>query len=86
MHPAGNVLDFNSLTSPFLSFRVIQAGYWPGFNLESVFFIINNIFITKNLTDFRKMLETNVDPRLLIRMLFESVQPKSAQNQTVCII
>ena len=40
----------------------------------------------KNLTDFRKMLETDVDPRLLIRMLFESVQPKSAQSQTVCII
>ena len=29
---------FNSLTSPFLGFRVIQTGYWPDFNLESVFY------------------------------------------------
>ena len=40
----------------------------------------------KSLTDFRKMLETDVDPPLLVRMLFESVQPKSAQNQTVWIM
>ena len=38
--PPGNVLDFNSLTSPFLGFQVNQAGYWPGFNLESVFFVL----------------------------------------------
>lgn len=30
----------------------------------------------KNLTDFPKMLETDLDSGLLIRMLFESVQPK----------
>ena len=40
----------------------------------------------KSLTDFCKMLETDVDPPLLVRMLFESVQPKSAQNQTVLIM
>ena len=27
--PPGNVLDFNSLKSPFLGFGVIQTGYWP---------------------------------------------------------
>ena len=51
--PQGNVLDFNSLESPFLGFRVIQTAYWPKFNLESVF-IITNIIIMKNLTDFRE--------------------------------
>ena len=30
--------DFNSLTSPFLGFRVIQTEYWPDFNLETVFY------------------------------------------------
>ena len=29
-----------------------------------MFFIIKNIFIMKNLTDFRKTVETGVDPRL----------------------
>ena len=35
--PPRNYLDFYSLKSPFLGFCVIQMGYWPGFNLESVF-------------------------------------------------
>ena len=35
-------------------------------NLESIF-CIKNISIMKNLTDFRKMVETNVDPCLEIR-------------------
>jgi len=42
---------------------VIQTGYWPDFNLESVF-IIKNIFVMKNVTDFLKMVKTGVDPRL----------------------
>ena len=29
-----------------------------------MFFIIKNVFIMKNLTDFRKTVETGVDPRL----------------------
>ena len=29
-----------------------------------MFFIIKNVFILKNLTDFRKTVETGVDPRL----------------------
>ena len=32
-----NFLDFNSLKSPFLSFWVVQTGYWSDFNLESFF-------------------------------------------------
>ena len=61
--PPGNFLDFYSLKSPFLGFIVIQKGYWPDSNLESVF-IIKNIFVMKNVTDFRKTVETGVDPRL----------------------
>ena len=59
----GNVLDFHSLKSPFLDFIVIQTGYWPDSNPESIF-IIKNIFVMKNVTDFRKTVETSVDPRL----------------------
>ena len=62
--PPGNFLDFYSLKSPFLDFIVIQKGYWPDSNLESVF-IIKNIFVMKNVTDFRKTVETGVDPRLV---------------------
>ena len=36
-------------------------GYWPDFNLESVF-IFKNIFNMKNVTDFRKTVEAGVDP------------------------
>ena len=39
--PRLNYLDFYSLKSPFLGFRVIQMGYWPDFNLESVFIFKN---------------------------------------------
>ena len=63
--PPGNVLDFHSLKSPFLDFIVIQTGYWPDSNLGSVF-IIKIIFIMKNVTDFRKTVETGVDPRLMV--------------------
>ena len=40
-------------------------GYWPDFNLESVF-IFKNIFNMKNVTDFRKTVETGVDPHLTL--------------------
>ena len=36
--------------------------HFPDFILET--FFIKNIFIMKNLTDFRKTVETGVDPRL----------------------
>ena len=61
--PPRNYLDFYSLKSPFLGFRVIQMGYWPDFNLESVL-IVKNIFNMKSVTDFRKTMETGVDPHL----------------------
>ena len=61
--PPRNYLDFYSLKSPSLGFRVIQMGYWPDFNLESVF-IFKDIFNMKNVTDFRKTVETGVDPHL----------------------
>ena len=59
----GKFLDFNSPQSPFLGFRVIQTGYWPDFSLESFIFIKIYLFI-KNLADFRKTVETGVDPHL----------------------
>ena len=62
--PLRNYLDFYSLKSPFLDFQVIQMGYWPDFNLQSVFILIN-IFNMKNVTDFRKTVETGVDPHLI---------------------
>ena len=40
-------------------------GYWPDFNLESVF-IFKNIFNMKSVTDFRKTVETGVDPHLVL--------------------
>ena len=61
--PPGNFLDFHSLKSPFLDFIVIQTGYWLDSNSESIF-IIKNIFVMKIVTDFRKTVETGVDPRL----------------------
>ena len=41
-------------------------GYWPDL-FWKVFFIIKNIFIIKNLTDFRKTVEASVDPRLCLQ-------------------
>ena len=58
---------FYSFKPPFLGFRVIQLGYWPDFNLESVF-IFKNIFNMKSLTDFGKTVETGVDPHLQYRI------------------
>ena len=67
-------MDFHSLKSPLLDFIVIQTGYWPDSNLGSVF-IIKIIFIMKNVTNFRKTVETSVDPCL------SRVREKSLQGQ-----
>ena len=40
-----------------------DSTYWK------VFFIINNTIIMKNLTDFRKTVETGVDPPLFISLI-----------------
>ena len=65
----GNFLDFNSLKSSFLGLLwVIQTGYWPNFNLGS-FFLLGIYLFMKTLTDFRKTVETGVDPRLGKRAL-----------------
>ena len=42
----------------------VPVDHFPDFNLESSTIIIKNMFIMKNLTDFRKTVETGVDPRL----------------------
>ena len=62
-----NFLDFfgfSFLKISFPGFIVIQTGYWPDSKLESIS-IIKNIFVMKNVTDFRKTVETVVDPRLI---------------------
>ena len=61
-----------------MGFRIIQTGYWPiPFTLDEAlqlgkslfiylfYFFIKNIYVMKNLTDFRKTVETVVDLRLL---------------------
>ena len=68
-------LDFNSPKSLFLGLWVIQTGYWPDFSLESFIFIKIYLFI-KNLTDFRKKVETGVDPHLV-----SSERPLKIQSQ-----
>ena len=71
--PQGNFLDFNSLKVPFPGFlshsdRILtdHPNHYPDFDLESLKFFTKNIFIMKNLTDFRKTVETSMDPHLLL--------------------
>ena len=42
----------------------VPVDHFRDFNLESATIIIKNMFIMKNLTDFRKTVETALDPRL----------------------
>ena len=77
-----NVLVFH----PFPGFRTTQVAYCPGFNLESVF-IIENVFIMKNLTDFHKTVETGVDPRLSCHvMLYPKKQLLTFEPHSFSII
>ena len=41
-----------------------SPNHLPDFNLENFLLILENIFIMKKLSDFRKFVETGVDPRL----------------------
>ena len=59
-----NFFGFSFLKISFPGFIVIQTGYWPDSKFESIS-IIKNIFVMKNVTDFRKTVETIVDPRLI---------------------
>ena len=90
----GAFLDFNSLKSSFLGFRVIQTGYWlVPFTLDEApqlgkfFLFIKNISTLKNLTDFRKTAETGVDPRLqcMLSHLECTVALDSKINNYYCI-
>ena len=47
----------------------VPVDHFPDFNLESATIIIKNMFIMKNLTDFRQTVETSVDPPLVIQMV-----------------
>ena len=46
----------------------ICPDHFPDFNLESsiIVILLLKMFIVKNLTDFRKTVETGVDPRLVV--------------------
>ena len=65
------ILAFSSLRGlfhqgqfPYCSgYEARRVQHFLDFNLES-FFVIKNIFIMKNLTDFGKTVETGVDPYL----------------------
>ena len=43
----------------------------PDFNLESLKSFTKNIFIMKNLTDFRILVETGMDPRLALLVILD---------------
>ena len=56
--------------------------HFPDFNLESLFFLIKNIFIMKNLTNFHETVETDVDPRLLFTIFFSNY---TVNNNRICL-
>ena len=55
------------------------VGYGAKFQLGK-FYIIKKIFVLKNLTDFRKTVETGVDPRLFVIPLLKKLE---ASNQII---
>ena len=59
--PPENCLDFNSLKSPFLGFSKSFRQDFGQISTWKVFFIIKNIFVMKNLTNFPKTVEIDVD-------------------------
>ena len=56
--------------------------HFPDFSLESLFFLIKNIFIMKNLTNFHETVETDVDPRLLFTIFFSNY---TVNNNRICL-
>ena len=54
------------MVRPFLGFWVSQTGYWPDFNLESFFLIINIFIYKKNWSICVKTVKTGVATRFLI--------------------
>ena len=56
----------------------ICPDHFPDFNLESsiIIILLLKMFIVKNLTDFRKTVETGVDPRLLYPNEIDQEKPK----------
>ena len=54
----------------------ICPDHFPDFNLGS-FIIIKSMFIMKNVTDFRKTVETGVNPHLLWGLVYASVMDVS---------
>ena len=54
----------------------ICPDHFPDFNLGS-FIIIKSMFIMKNVTDFRKTVETGVNPHLLWGLVYAGVMDVS---------
>ena len=73
LFPLGNFLEFDSSKSLFLGFWVIHTSHFPDFKLKSFFFNQKFIYYTKNLTDFRKAVESGVDPRLWLLVLITNL-------------
>ena len=65
--------------SPFLCFGVIQTGYWPNFNLESVL-LIKILLLLKNVSHFHKTVETGVDPRPSVASHWKLFTPFESDN------
>ena len=74
-------MDFISGPKVPFGYEARRVQHFPDFNLES-FFIIKNIFVMKNPTDFGKTVETGVDPCLPNCPLSES--PTASQCQVEC--
>ena len=67
------------LKSPFLCFGVIQTGYCPNFNLESVL-LIKILLLLKNVPHFHKTVETGVDPRPSVASHWKLFTPFESDN------
>ena len=62
--PPGNFCGFSLLQFPFPGFLSHSDRVLVRSQLWKCFFIVQNIFIMKKVTDFRETVETGVDPRL----------------------
>ena len=89
--PPWNFLDFYVIQPVFGQFHSPRmepcksADYFISqFQLGKYFIVIKNIFIVKNLTNFRKTVETGVDPRLKWAALL--CWSRTGLNHRVCLL
>ena len=91
LHVPWNFLDFYVIQPVFGQFHSPRmkpcksADYFISqFQLGKYFIVIKNIFIVKNLTNFRKTVETGVDPRLKWAGLL--CWSRTGLNHRVCLL